>query len=147
MLWLTMVNDLEVEQLIHHLCQAKENSTYRSNAKPEAQLVCLVPNFQWLNLLVLLKSELLWVSFPPKSEQVLHFTYEVLEDKTHQLDLGGWRNSCKMGHVVKNIKNLLIHQQPSTARLMQHRGLSIIVHMLRRKFRSLMTLTFCSWSQ
>lgn len=42
----SQVNDSQVEQLIHHLCQAKKIQIIDPNAKPEAQLVCLVPNSQ-----------------------------------------------------------------------------------------------------
>jgi len=38
------VNELQVEPLIHQLCQENKVQILDPNAKPEAQLVCLVPN-------------------------------------------------------------------------------------------------------
>ena len=40
----SQVNNSQVEKLIHQLCQAKKIQIIDPNAKPEAQLVCLVPN-------------------------------------------------------------------------------------------------------
>lgn len=40
----SQLNKSQVEQLIHQLCQAKQIQLLDPNAKPEAQLVCLVPS-------------------------------------------------------------------------------------------------------
>ena len=40
----SQVNETQVEQLIQQLCQTKQIQLLDPNAKPEAQLVCLVPN-------------------------------------------------------------------------------------------------------
>lgn len=40
----SQVNESQVEQLIHQLCQTRQIQLLDPNAKPEAQLICLVPS-------------------------------------------------------------------------------------------------------